>query len=111
MKKFAIPIENGQLCSHFGHCEQFALIDVEGTTITRQKHLTPPPHEPGVFPAWLAQQGVTHIITAGMGQRAIDLFTGHNIEVCVGVEKDTPENIVRRYLEKTLEAGSNLCDH
>lgn len=34
MKKIAIPLENGRLCSHFGHCEQFAIIDVENNTIT-----------------------------------------------------------------------------
>jgi len=25
-KKIAIPIEDGMLCAHFGHCEQFAIV-------------------------------------------------------------------------------------
>ena len=25
----AIPVAGGQLCMHFGHCEQFALLDVD----------------------------------------------------------------------------------
>ncbi|PKP36560.1 MAG: ATPase, partial [Bacteroidetes bacterium HGW-Bacteroidetes-15] len=28
-KKIAIPIERGILFAHFGHCEQFALVNVE----------------------------------------------------------------------------------
>ncbi len=27
--KIAIPIVDGQLCLHFGHCAHFALVDVE----------------------------------------------------------------------------------
>ena len=111
MRKFAIPLVGGRLCSHFGHCKQFALIDVKENTITSQELLTPPPHEPGVLPAWLAEKGVTHIIAAGIGQRAINLFTQHKIEVCVGAESDLPENIVRNYLDKTLDMNENLCDH
>ena len=27
--KYAVPVSGGVMCSHFGHCEQFALIDVD----------------------------------------------------------------------------------
>ena len=30
--KIAIPLAAGRLCMHFGHCEQFALVDVDGAT-------------------------------------------------------------------------------
>ncbi|MDX9812306.1 MAG: NifB/NifX family molybdenum-iron cluster-binding protein, partial [Bacteroidales bacterium] len=33
-KRIAIPLEGGILCSHFGHCEQFAIVDAEDKTIT-----------------------------------------------------------------------------
>ena len=81
MKKIAIPLENGQLCSHFGHCQQFALINVDNNTIVSEELITPPPHEPGLLPGWLAQRGVTDIIAGGMGQRAISLFNEQNIKV------------------------------
>jgi Mrp family chromosome partitioning ATPase len=57
--RFAIPMAAGQLCLHFGHCEQFALIDVNEETkvITNQTMVTPPPHEPGLLPRWLHEQG------------------------------------------------------
>jgi len=45
---FAIPAGNGRLCSHFGHCGQFAIIYVEDNIIINEKNATPPPHEPGL---------------------------------------------------------------
>jgi len=37
---------------HFGHCEQFALIEVDEheNKVLSTEVLTPPPHEPGVLP-------------------------------------------------------------
>jgi len=27
--KYAVPVSSGMVATHFGHCEQFALIDVD----------------------------------------------------------------------------------
>lgn len=111
--KIAIPVADGRLCPHFGHCQQFALIDVD--EITRQPKqtafLTPPPHEPGVLPRWLHQQGAGVIIAGGMGQRAQHLFAENGIQVVVGAASETPENVVQAYLEGSLVSGQNWCDH
>lgn len=48
--KFAIPLANGKLTAHFGHCQEFALVEVEGNQIKKKETLVPPPHEPGVLP-------------------------------------------------------------
>ena len=111
--KIAIPLADGKLTAHFGHCAQFAILDVEGEskTITRQVVLEPPAHEPGVLPAWLAEKGVHLIIAGGMGRRAQDLFTQQNIKVVVGAPVDTPEALVSDYLAGTLQVGDNICDH
>lgn len=111
--KIAIPLADGKLTAHFGHCAQFAIVDVdrESKTIKEQVVLDPPPHEPGVLPAWLAEQGVNVIIAGGMGQRAQTLFTDKSIEVVVGAPVDTPEALVSDYLAGTLQVGDNVCDH
>jgi ATP-binding protein involved in chromosome partitioning len=111
--KIAIPIAEGRLCQHFGHCETFALFDAdpESKTILGRKDLEPPPHEPGVLPAWLAGLGATHIIAGGMGQRAQTLFVQQGVQVIVGAPADEPESLVTRYLAGTLTAGVNACDH
>ena len=109
--KIAIPLENGQLCSHFGHCQQFAIIDVEADAIVAESLVTPPPHEPGLLPGWLAERGVTEVIAGGMGQRAINLFTAQNIKVNVGAQPKSPKDLVNDWIENTLVTGTNACDH
>jgi ATP-binding protein involved in chromosome partitioning len=109
--RIAIPIADGKLCQHFGHCQQFALIDVRDGAIIATTHADPPPHEPGVLPAWLAEQGATTIIAGGMGQRAQGLFTQRGIQVITGATPDTPEAIVTAHCAGTLATGANACDH
>lgn len=111
--KIAIPLAQEKLCPHFGHCEKFALIEVDekSSNIIRREDLIPPPHEPGVLPQWLGEQQVNIIISGGMGNRAQQLFAQKNIQVIVGAPADTPENIVNAFLSGKLETTANLCDH
>ncbi len=110
--KIAIPTADGQLCLHFGHCQQFVIITVDDDkNITATEMLTPPPHEPGVIPKWLAEKNANLIIAGGMGQRAVSLFNENNIEVIIGVAPDTSDTIVKAYLAGSLQTGDNVCDH
>ena len=110
--KIAIPLADGRLCMHFGHCEQFALIDVDASgIIIGRTAITPPPHEPGLLPKWLAEKGVTQIIAGGMGQRAQELFAQSGIAVVTGAMGDTPEQLVAEFLAGTLMTGTNSCEH
>ena len=111
--KIAIPMTGGSLSPHFGHCEKFALIDVdkdEKKVIAREDRQAPP-HEPGVLPAWLNSLGAGMIIAGGMGQRAQQLFINEGIEVLLGVSSGTPDEVVAAYLDGTLVTGQNACDH
>lgn len=111
--RIAVPMANGRLSMHFGHCEQFAFIDVDpqsGKILTR-RDVPAPPHQPGFLPPWMAEQGVNVIIAGGMGQRALNLFSQLGIKVVVGAPADLPENLVHAYLNGTLQTGPNVCDH
>ncbi|AHW61164.1 Predicted Fe-Mo cluster-binding protein, NifX family [Draconibacterium orientale] len=111
-KKIAVPVdENGILDGHFGHCKYFALLNVEDTTIVNEERVTPPPHEPGVLPKWLAEKGVTDVLAGGMGHKAIQIFNYNNVNVFVGAPKIAAEELVQGYLEKTIEFTANYCDH
>ena len=111
--KIVIPLADGKLSMHFGHCERFALIDVDPTEkkILKREDLEAPPHEPGLLPKWLAERGANLIIAGGMGQRAQDLFCASGIKVIVGAPGETPETLVNSYLAGTLHSGDNVCDH
>ena len=111
--KIAIPVTGEKLARHFGHCEHFALLDVNKAEkkIVGREMVEAPPHQPGLLPLWLAEKGTEVVIAGGMGQRAIQLFAQNNIAVLTGVSGDTPEEIVSSYMEGTLKMGENVCDH
>ena len=111
--RYAIPVSNGVVAEHFGHCEQFALIDAdEGKReILHKEFVTPPEHQPGIFPEWLAGQDVSVVIAGGMGSRAQNLFQQNRIKVVIGVLESNPEKVVLSYLNGDLDTGDNICDH
>lgn len=111
--RVAIPLVGEQLSAHFGHCQSFALIDVDtgALAIVAREDVVAPPHEPGLLPKWLAERGASMIIAGGMGQRAQDLFAEQGIEVVVGAPATTPERLMDDYLAGELRGGANLCDH
>lgn len=111
--KYAVPIINGKLSTHFGHCEHFAIIeyDTQEEKIISRKDHTPPPHEPGVLPRWLYEMGADIIIAGGMGNRAQMLFEQKGITVITGAAQLEPEKLVQDYANGVLNLGNNMCNH
>lgn len=112
MKKIlAFPLENGILCAHFGHCEKFAIVEVENDNIVDIKELTPPEHVPGLYPRWIAQFGVTDVIAGGMGQQAINLFNQQGINAFVGAPMKSAQELTAEFISGKLALNANYCNH
>jgi len=111
--RIAIPVAGGRLAQHFGHCEKFALVDVDPVTrqTTASTEVAAPEHQPGRLPPWLKERGVNLIIAGGMGSRAHSLFQTVSIEVLSGAPEETVATLVQQYLDGTLVTGANACDH
>jgi predicted Fe-Mo cluster-binding NifX family protein len=111
--KIAIPVAQGRLSAHFGHCEEFAILeaDEEGKQVLKKSVHQAPRHEPGLLPWWLHELGADVIIAGGMGRRAQQRFAQNSITVIVGAPAETPEKLTTAYLNGTLQAGENTCDH
>ena len=116
-RRIAVPVTGGKLSAHFGHCEEFAIFSAKETSGGATEEagvvevLESPPHQPGLLPAWLHERGVNIVIAGGMGSRAQDLFSQAGIQVIVGAASTDPKEIVQSYLDGTLVAGQNVCDH
>jgi Mrp family chromosome partitioning ATPase/predicted Fe-Mo cluster-binding NifX family protein len=110
-KVLVVPVSEGKLSAHFGHCEQFAFIETQNGKIVGTEMRNPPGHEPGVLPRWLYEQGADVAIVGGMGERAQQLLREKGIEVIIGAPMDLPESLANQYLSNTLVAGANVCDH
>jgi len=111
--RIAIPIANGRLAQHFGHCETFALVDIDPATPETPEsiEIPAPEHQPGLLPPWLRERGVNLVIAGGMGARARSLFEAASIEVLTGAPSESALTLVRQYLEGKLATGENACDH
>lgn len=109
----AIPLDNGRVSAHFGHCAAFELCEVDegAKAVISRTVLESPPHEPGLLPRWLRDHGANVIIASGIGQRAQDLFAQNGIRVIVGAPPVAAEEAMAAYLTGTLQAGTNVCDH
>lgn len=110
-RKYAVPCAGGICCAHFGHCQNFALIEVVAGTVSDPVFVDPPAHQPGTFPRFLAEQGVGVILAGGMGVMAQNLFRENNIEVHLGVAESEPRSLVEQYLKGDLQAEGNRCNH
>lgn len=112
MKKIAIPVDNNNILdAHFGHAKLFVFCTVENDQIISEEKLSPPPHEPGVIPRWVAEQGATEIIAGGMGQKAIQIFNHNGVNVFVGAPQLDAKEIVKGFLNESISFNANYCDH
>jgi ATP-binding protein involved in chromosome partitioning len=111
--RIAIPMAAGRLLQHFGHCERFALLDVDEASrkVIGKEELESPEHQPGLLPRWLAEKGATLIIAGGMGASAQKLFAESGIQVVIGAPAETPEALAAAFMSGTLQTGGNQCDH
>jgi len=111
--RYAIPVNGGVVSPHFGHCEHFALVDVDESSkeIAKTELVPSPGHQPGLLPEWLAGQGVAIVIAGGMGSRAQNLFQQNGISVIIGTMENDPEKAVLSHLDGQLATGDNICDH
>jgi len=109
--KIAVPVTSGVVSSHFGHCEIFYFATIENNKIIKEENITPPEHEPGLYPKWVKSQGADLVIAGGMGQKARDLFDQNQVKQVVGAPNVAPKQAIEEYLAGNLQSGSNSCDH
>lgn len=108
MMKIAVAGEGKNVTEHFGHCTNFILFDVDSGKIVSEQSIPNPGHRPGFLPNFLADQGVTVIISGGMGGGAVDIFNERNVEVVVGAAGDA-KTAVEKYLKGELKTTGSVC--
>ena len=110
-QKIAIPVTDGRLSAHFGHCQHFVLADIKDGKVVAVNEEVPPVHAPGVIPKWLAEKGVNVVLVGGVGQNAIDIFRQCNISPVIGLASKTPKELIGDFMSQQLESGENQCNH
>ena len=107
-EKIAIARDGGMVSPHFGHCESYAVFQIENGNAARLEDLENPGHEPGKLPVLLAEAGITTVLAGGIGQRALALFAESQITVVRGVSGDV-DAAAAAYAAGTLVTGESSC--
>lgn len=107
--KVAIAKDGLTVSGHFGHCEGFALFSAENGTVRHEGDIINGEGH-GAAVSLLASQGVTHILSGGMGQRARDMLQQQGIASILGVQ-GTLDQAARDFFAGTIEDGAPLCTH
>jgi predicted Fe-Mo cluster-binding NifX family protein len=93
------------LGAHFGHCDLYTLVKIEGGQVTDNQIIPNVPHEQGGCMApvqHLARHGVNLLIAGGMGMRPLMGFNQVGIEVYFGGEARTVAEAVIALIEGRL---------
>lgn len=115
----AIPSANpggldAALMSHFGHCEVFTIVEMDGTDVKEVSVLPNLPHEHGGCAGpvrYLAERGVGVMIAGGMGMRPLQSFQESGIQVLFSGTAATVDQALQGFIKGSLPAfGDNgLC--
>ena len=113
VQRFAMPLANGMVSAHFGHAEKFVFVDydINNHVVVKQEEKTPPPHEQGVIPNWIAEEKVDVLFTGGIGPAARQILEQKGVTVVAGSPNGAPQYIVSQYVKGELQASNNTCDH
>ncbi len=99
-----------EVSPHFGRCPYFALVDVGESTVAGVTTVANPfygNHQPGQIPAFIHAQGVSVMVSGGMGARATAFFAEYGIAVATGASGTVGE-AVEGYLNGEL-SGDACC--
>lgn len=111
--KIAVPIENGEVCQHFGHAPEFKIykvadLQVAGEYIVKNENQG---HVGTVDMLW--KEGVEVVLCGNMGEAAEDILAESGILYFKGV-KGAADAVIADFLAGTLECEVPDvcgCDH
>jgi predicted DNA-binding protein (UPF0251 family)/predicted Fe-Mo cluster-binding NifX family protein len=106
--KIAIGLNGQNVADHFGHCNDFRIVEIENGVVVHQEELFDDVHVHQERPQFLKDKGVDVLIMKTMGKGAYNRLVALNIQ-CIDAQDKTVEEALQAYLNKTLtsplEAG------
>ena len=106
----AVTSENNQVFGHFGRTPEFTVFEVENGKIERRTVVSTNGTGHGALAGFLADRGVELLICGGIGAGAQQALFEQGIKLVGGVSGEVDE-VVRRYLDGTLEFDQNFQCH
>ncbi|WP_432651280.1 DUF134 domain-containing protein [Huintestinicola sp.] len=109
--RIAVPCENGIICPHFGHSEQFKLYDVKDDRIVNVQTGDTKGQGHGALVGFLMQATVDALICGGIGGAAQTALAEAGIRLLGGVSGPADEAVMA-YIDGDLNYSTKVnCSH
>lgn len=110
--KIAMPKDGIMLNQHFGKSKSFAVITIENDKVVEIKEISAESlqHNHGGLSELLVSEGVSLVITGGIGQGAIDALKEKGLCVIRGASGKI-EEVINEYLAGNLKDREVTCNH
>jgi predicted Fe-Mo cluster-binding NifX family protein len=108
--RFAIPTSNGILATHFHQTHEASIIDVKDNQIENIQSLNLPSCDSDELANWFEELKVDVLIVRGIHCDMLDAINHTRVNVRTGTESDTPENLVNKFLNRSLKVEAITRD-
>ena len=108
--RVAIPVTDGKIPNHFGHCAAFLIAEVADGKVLKEALVPNPGHGPGgPPPAFVMAQGVDQVLAWGIPPHAHERLAAAGIKIQLGVTGE-PGAALRAFLAGALQLTSEALD-
>lgn len=110
--KIALPNIDNIVNPHFGTSKSFVIVNVENNKITNTQEVSTAElaHQHESLADLLVKNGVSLVITGGIGGGAIGGLKNYGLEVIKGASGDY-KTVVHQYIDGTLQDKNQVCNH
>lgn len=110
--KIALPKNENEINQHFGRSKSFEVVTIEDKKVTDRKEVSAESlqHNHGGLAELLKAEGVSVVITGGIGQGAIEGLKSQNLEIIRGASGNI-DDIVASYINGELKDTNVVCNH
>lgn len=108
--KVAIPTKNSVVDDHFGHCEYFTVVTIEGDKIVQQEKIDSQKTcgcKSEIVPM-LKDQGVDTMLVGNLGMGAINKITNAGMKLIRGCSGDIT-TLVNNFMEGKVMDSLTVC--
>jgi predicted Fe-Mo cluster-binding NifX family protein len=112
--KIAIPTRNGEVDTHFGHCEYYTVFQIDEAKRVISSELIASPQGCGCksnIAEILMHEGVKLMLAGNMGEGALNTLNRYHIDVIRGCDGRV-EEVIGAYLEGGItDSGIGCSEH
>jgi len=111
--KIALPTRDGNIDDHFGHCDHFTLMTLDGENNIVKIEAMDSPEGCGCksdIAPLLIKEGVKVMLAGNMGQGAINILSQNGIQVIRGCSGSI-DDVAAKWIAGDLQDNEITCNH